>query len=77
MNFLDLLQFVANPDSFYRIVLLLLLIVYTLFALILTFQIFSFNRLVEQAGFASFFKLVAIIHVSLSFILLIIVVLSL
>jgi hypothetical protein len=50
MNIEDLLQFIAIPDNFAKVILLLLLIFYTLFSLVLAFQIFTFNRLMEQEG---------------------------
>lgn len=77
MNILEFLQLASNIDSFYKFVLIALLIFYTLFGLVLAFQTFSFNRLMEQEGFATIFKSVAILHVSVSFILLLLVVLSL
>jgi hypothetical protein len=77
MNIEDLLQFIAIPDNFAKVILLLLLIFYTLFSLVLAFQIFTFNRLMEQEGFALFFRIIAILHAIISFILLILVVFSL
>ena len=74
---LNFLQYIGSFDSFAKVFLLLVLIIYTFFALILAFQIFSFNRLMEQEAFAPVFKLIAILHVALSFILLLLVVFSL
>ena len=70
-------QYINSADSFAKVFLLLVLIIYTLFALILTFQIFSFNRLMEQESFAPVFKGIAILHATISFILLLLVVFSL
>lgn len=75
--FLNFYHFFNSTDSFARVLLLLVLIIYTLFALILTFQIFSFNRLMVQVTFAPVFRLIAILHAALSFILLLLVVFSL
>jgi len=66
-----------NPELFAKLFLLILLVVYTLFALVLTFQLFSFNRLMHQDGFAAFFKIIAILHTAISFILLLAVVFTL
>jgi len=77
MNIEDFFQFIAVPDNFAKTILLLLLIFYTLFALVLAFQIFTFNRLMEQEGFAAFFRIIAILHAVISFILLVLVVFSL
>lgn len=74
---IDFFRYINSVDSFAKVLLLLVLIIYTLFALILTFQIFSFNRLMEQEAFAPIFKIIAILHASLSFILLLLVVFSL
>jgi len=74
---LDFFQYINSADSFVKVFLLIVLIVYVFFALVLAFQIFSFNRLMEQEGFAGIFRTVAIIHVALSFILLLLVVFSL
>lgn len=74
---LDFFQYINSADSFVKVFLLILLIIYVFFALVLAFQIFSFNRLMEQKGFANVFKIVAIIHIALSFILLLLVVFSL
>ena len=73
----EFIKYISSADSFAKILLLVVLIIYTLFALILTFQIFSFNRLMEQESFAPIFKTIAILHAALSFILLLLVVFSL
>lgn len=73
----NFLQYINSVDSIAKVFLLSILIIYTLFALILTFQIFSFNRLMEQETFASVFKGLAILHTVISFILLLLVVFSL
>lgn len=73
----NLFHFFNSVDSFAKILLLVVLIIYTLFALVLAFQIFSFNRLMVQAAFAPVFRIIAILHAVLSFILLLMVVFSL
>jgi len=74
LNFLD---FINSADNFTKVVLIVLLIFYTLYALVLAFQIFSFNRVMVQKPFAPIFQFVAILHVAISFILLLLVVFSL
>ncbi len=70
-------NFVRDVNSFYTGVLIVFLIFYNLYALVLTFQIFTFNRLMTQNGFANIFKFVALIHAGASFVLLLISVLAL
>ncbi len=78
MNILfNFFHFFNSVDSFAKILLIVVLIIYSLFALVLAFQIFSFNRLMVQVTFAPVFRFIAILHAILSFILLILVVLSL
>lgn len=78
MNVLfNFFHFVNSADSFAKILLLLVLIIYSLFALVLAFQVFSFNRLMVQVTFAPVFRFIAILHAIVSFILLVLVVLSL
>lgn len=74
---LNFIQYVSSADTFTKVVMLLLLIFYSLYALVLMFQIFSFNRLMLQKPFAPTFQLIAILHVAISFILLLLVVFSL
>ncbi len=74
---LNFLQYVNSVDSFSKVFLIIVLIIYNFFALVLTFQIFSFNRLMEQETFAPIFRIIAVIHAIVSFILLLIVVFSL
>lgn len=77
MNILDLISIFQDTDLFIKIIMLIGLILYNFYALAITFQIFTYNRLMTMATFAPFFRLVAIIHVALSFILLLAVVFSL
>jgi hypothetical protein len=74
---LNFLQYINSVDSFSKVFLIIVLIIYNFFALVLTFQIFSFNRLMEQETFAPIFRIIAVIHAIVSFILLLIVVFSL
>lgn len=71
------LNYFNNTDAFIKLMLLVFLIVYNFFALALTFQIFTYNRLMTQTVFAPIFKIIGAIHVALSFILLLIVIFSL
>lgn len=78
MDFLqNLILFFQNPDAFIKVVILLLVIMYNLFALALAFQIFTYNRLMTQTTFAPVFKVVAVTHAVLSFILLLLIIFSL
>lgn len=78
MNLLmDFFNYMSVPDNFAKVVLLVLLIFYTFYALALTFQIFSFNRLMIQKPFAPIFQLIAMFHAAVSFILLLVVVFTL
>lgn len=71
---IPIVEYLSSAENFTKAVLLVLLIFYTFYALVLTFQIFSFNRLMLQKPFAPVFQLVAILHAALSFILLLLVV---
>jgi len=74
---IDFFNFFENTNAFTVSILLIVLILYNLFALILTFQIFSFNRLLVQEGFVPVFKTIALVHTVISFILLLLVVFTL
>lgn len=76
-NIDSIIQFFQNPDAFTAAVLFVFLIIYNFFALVLAFQIFTFNRIYTQVAFAPIFRAIAILHVALSFILLLAVVFSL
>jgi hypothetical protein len=77
MNIIEIINFFQNTDSFTRFVLLIGLIFYNFYALALAFQIFTYNRLMNLATFAPIFQFIAVLHVILSFILLLLVVFSL
>lgn len=77
MDFLTIIDYFRDADNFVRVFILVTLIMYNFYALALAFQIFTYNRLLTIASFAPVFRAVAILHVVLSFILLLIVVLSL
>lgn len=74
---LNFLNFINSADNFTKVILIILLILYNLYALVLAFQIFSFNRVMVQKPFAPVFQFVAILHIAISFILLLLVVFSL
>lgn len=76
MNIIDFIAFFQNTDSFIRVVLLIGLIIYNFYALMLAFQIFTYNRLMNLPTFAPVFQSIAIIHIVVSFILLLLVVFS-
>lgn len=78
MNSIEIiLNFFRNVDAFTTTTLIIVLVLYNLFALILAFQIFTFNRLMTQTPFASLFRAIAVIHVAISFILLLLVIFAL
>ena len=76
-SFLDFFNFISSADNFTKAVLLILLIFYTLYALVLSFQIFSYNRIMVQKPFAPIFQFISILHLIISFIILLLVVFSL
>ena len=66
-----------NQDLFISIVLLVLLIVYGFYALVLSIQIKTYNNILTQAGFATFFTLIGYLNVAASIILILIILLTL
>ena len=66
-----------NQDLFISIVLLVLLIIYGFYALVLSIQIKTYNNILTQAGFASFFTLVGYLNVTAAIILISIILLTL
>ncbi len=77
MDFLAIIDYFRDADNFVRVFILITLTMYNFYALALAFQIFTYNRLMTISSFAPVFRAVAILHVAFSFILLLIVVLSL
>ena len=71
MNFIQAFYtYFNNPDALVKLILLVTLVMYNFFALALAFQIFTYNRFMIQETFSPVFKFIAILHVALSFILL-------
>jgi len=66
-----------SQDLFISIVLLVLLIIYGFYALVLSIQIKTYNNILTQAGFASFFTLVGYLNVAAAIILISIILLTL
>ena len=66
-----------NQDLFISIVLLVLLIIYGFYALVLSIQIKTYNNILTQAGFATFFTLIGYLNVAASIILILIILLTL
>lgn len=66
-----------TQDLFISIVLLVLLIVYGFYALVLSIQIKTYNNILTQAGFATFFTLIGYLNVAASIILILIILLTL
>lgn len=76
MELSGLLNFFTQ-DLFISIVLLVLLIVYGFYALVLSIQIKTYNNILTQAGFATFFTLIGYLNVVASIILILIILLTL
>ncbi len=76
MELSGLLNFFTQ-DLFISIVLLVLLIVYGFYALVLSIQIKTYNNILTQAGFATFFTLIGYLNVAASIILILIILLTL
>ncbi len=76
MELLDIIQ-AFGQDRFISFVLLVFLIVYGFFAVVLSIQINSYNRILTQYGFATVFSIVGYINVIISIALIIITLLTL
>ncbi|KKQ93452.1 MAG: hypothetical protein A3C27_01270 [Candidatus Levybacteria bacterium RIFCSPHIGHO2_02_FULL_39_36] len=72
-----LIQLFSNQDLLFRIILIILISFYILFALILAMQIRNLNRIVNQITFSPIFKLLSFIHLGAAIALLIFTVLFL
>lgn len=77
MELTDLFDYLRDPDNLIRVFLFVTIIMYNFYALALAFQIFTYNRLMTISTFAPVFRTVAILHVAISFILLLIIIFSL
>jgi len=65
-TFMDVINFFlnifSNQDTLFRIILIILIAIYGLFALILFIQIRNLNRIVNQIAFSPVFIVLALIH---------------
>jgi hypothetical protein len=75
INFI--LNIFSNQDALFRIILVVLIVLYGLFALILFIQIRNLNHILNQTAFSPIFILIALIHLLATFALLFIAVLFL
>lgn len=58
------LNIFSNQDSLFRIILIILIALYGLFALILFIQIRNLNRIVNQVTFSPVFIVLAFVHLA-------------
>lgn len=71
------LNIFANQDSLFKIILTILIAIYGLFALILFIQIKNLNRVLNQLKFSPIFIILGLVHLLITFALLIFAVLFL
>jgi len=76
MNLPDLLN-LFSQERFISFVFLVLLIIYGFFAVVLTIQISTYNKIMTQTGFAPIFQLISYINVGITLILIFITILTL
>ncbi len=76
MIFPEFLQFFSQ-DLFISLVLLTLIIFYGFFAVALSIQITTYNRIMTQEGFAPIFKTIGYINVAISISLILLTLLTL
>ncbi len=69
-EFFQLLSLSLNQDFLFKIALIVLLLLYTLFALILANQIRTLSRIIDQVSFSPIFATFAHVHAILSILLL-------
>lgn len=74
--FQSFLTFITNQDQIAKSILLVLLIMYSLFALVLARQIFILTTIIDQISFSPIFKIFALLHVGIAVALILITVLS-
>lgn len=72
-NLLDLF----SQELFVSIVLLVLLIVYGFYALVLSIQIRTYNKIITQTGFAAIFSFLSYLNVGIAIILILITLMTL
>lgn len=77
MELADVFNYLQDPDNLIRVFLFVTVIMYNFYALAIAFQILTYNRILTISTFAPLFRAIAILHVALSFILLLIVIFSL
>lgn len=76
MQLPDIIGF-FNQDVFISVVLLILLIVYGFYALVLSIQIKTYNKIITQEGFAPMFQLVGFLNVGAAIFLILLILLTL
>ena len=67
----------SNQDPLFKVALIILIAIYSLFALIVYIQLVSLNKILNQVSFSPIFKILALIHFGASLALLVAAVLSL
>lgn len=73
----EILNYLEDPNNLTRLFLLVTIVMYNFYALAIAFQIFTYNRLMTISTFAPMFRVIAAIHIAISFILLLLVIFSL
>lgn len=75
MSITDIIQLIqtlfSNQDLIVKIILIVLLSLYVLFAIIVSRQIFVLNEIVNQISFSPIFKILSVIHVIIAILLLV------
>ncbi len=66
-----------TQDTFVSIVILILLIIYGFYALVLSIQITTYNKIITQEGFAPIFQLIGFLNVGAVIILILTILLTL
>lgn len=78
MNIADIFaSLLAGQDAFYKIVLVIFMLLYSLFALILSIQIRSLIQVIDQIHFSSILKFLALANIVASILLILYTILTL
>lgn len=76
MEIIDLIN-AFSQEKFISFILLILFIVYGFFAVVLSIQISTYNKVITQVGFAPTFQFVSYINVGLTLLLIFLTILTL
>lgn len=75
MELIDLIN-LFSQDRFVSFVLLILFLIYGFFAVVLSIQITTYNRIMSQTGFAPIFSLIGYLNIGISVLLILITLLT-